>query len=599
MQLLPKPKSLQRAEGSYALPKIWQISLPTQLDQRVLASLAALGEYQVVEQAANLLLTLDSSIVHADGYRLQITAAGVQIVAQTAAGLFYGLQTLRQIQQQSAEQLPYLLIDDAPDFTVRGFMLDISRDKVPTMATLYALIDELASWKINQIQLYIEHTFAYQNHPTVWADASPLTAEEVRALDDFCLERFIELVPNQNCFGHMRRWLTKPAYRDLAECPDGCDTGDPDWGYFEEPFTLAPEHPGSIELVRSMLDELLPNFRTRTLNVGCDETVELGLGASAAAVAERGKGRVYLEFLQKLYHEVHSRGYIMQFWSDIILHYPELVSELPRDAEVLIWGYESHHPFEEQAATIAKAGLPFYVCPGTSSWNTIAGRTTNALENIASAAKHGLNNGAKGFLMTDWGDNGHWQPLVTSYLGLAIGAARAWNALAELDVVALLDTVVFADSNKVLGNLVYQLGDVYRAVPPLLHNTSSLFRILQASPAAIAELKLDLEDLHNADEILLQLRNSLQNTKPQRADGELCQVELAWAIDLLRHAVQRGLWVLNGQSSATASQLQPEIDALIERFQQVWLSRNRPGGLQDSLKHFASLRDSYGEVRYA
>ena len=599
MQLLPKPKSLQRAEGSYALPKIWQISLPGGLDQRVLASLAALGEYQVVEQAANLLLTLDSSIAHADGYRLQIAADGVQIVAQTAAGLFYGLQTLRQIQQQSAEQLPYLLIDDAPDFAVRGFMLDISRDKVPTMATLYALIDELASWKINQIQLYIEHTFAYQNHPTVWADASPLTAEEVRALDDFCLERFIELVPNQNCFGHMRRWLTKPEYRDLAECPDGCDTGDPDWGYFEEPFTLAPEHPGSIELVRSMLDELLPNFRTRTLNVGCDETVELGLGASAAAVAERGKGRVYLEFLQKLYHEAHSRGYVMQFWSDIILHYPELVSELPRDAEVLIWGYESHHPFEEQAATIAKAGLPFYVCPGTSSWNTVAGRTTNALENIASAAKHGLNHGAKGFLMTDWGDNGHWQPLVTSYLGLAIGAARAWNALAELDVVALLDTVVFADSNKVLGNLVYQLGDVYRAVPPLLHNTSSLFRILQASPAAIAELKLDREDLHNADEILLQLRNDLQNTKPQRPDGELCQVELAWAIDLLRHAVQRGLWVLDQQPSEVASKLQPEIDALIERFQQVWLSRNRPGGLQDSLKHFATLRDSYGEVRYA
>ena len=599
MQLLPKPKNLQRAEGSYALPKIWQISLPSGLDQRVTASLAALGEYQVVEQVANLLLTLDSNIAHADGYRLQIAADGVQIVAQTAAGLFYGLQTLRQIQQQSAEQLPYLLIDDAPDFAVRGFMLDISRDKVPTMATLYALIDELASWKINQIQLYIEHTFAYQNHPTVWADASPLTAEEVRALDDFCLERFIELVPNQNCFGHMRRWLTKPAYRDLAECPDGCDTGDPDWGYFEEPFTLAPEHPGSIELVRSMLDELLPNFRTRTLNVGCDETVELGLGASAAAVAERGKGRVYLEFLQKLYHEAHSRGYVMQFWSDIILHYPELVSELPRDAEVLIWGYESHHPFEEQAATIAKAGLPFYVCPGTSSWNTVAGRTTNALENIASAAKHGLNHGAKGFLMTDWGDNGHWQPLVTSYLGLAIGAARAWNALAELDVVALLDTVVFADSNKVLGNLVYQLGDVYRAVPPLLHNTSSLFRILQASPAAIAELKLDREDLHSADEILVQLRNDLQNTKPQRADGELCQVELAWAIDLLRHAVQRGLWVLDQQPSETASKLQPEIDALIERFQQVWLSRNRPGGLQDSLKHFASLRDSYGEVRYA
>ncbi len=64
---------------------------------------------------------------------------------------------------------------DHPDLPVRGVMLDISRDKVPTMATLEAVIDRLASLKVNQVQLYSEHTFAYRNHPEVHAAASPST----------------------------------------------------------------------------------------------------------------------------------------------------------------------------------------------------------------------------------------------------------------------------------------------------------------------------------------------------------------------------------------------------------------------------------------
>ena len=98
----------------------------------------------------------------------------------------------------------------------------------------------------------------------------------------------------------------------------------------------------------------------------------------------------------------------MQFWGDIILEHPQLVPELPRDVFALEWGYEADHPFAEHGALFSKAGIPFYVCPGTSSWNSIAGRTKNALENQLNAARSGLEHGAVGFLNTDWGDNGHW-----------------------------------------------------------------------------------------------------------------------------------------------------------------------------------------------
>src|SRR5690349_22084587 len=117
-------------------------------------------------------------IGHAQGYRIEITADRIEVIAADAAGAFYARQTLAQLQRAAGAdaQLSQGVIEDWPDFAARGVMLDISRDKVPTMATLYTIVDRLAELKINQLQLYTEHTFAYSQHREVWQDASPMTA---------------------------------------------------------------------------------------------------------------------------------------------------------------------------------------------------------------------------------------------------------------------------------------------------------------------------------------------------------------------------------------------------------------------------------------
>ncbi len=547
------------------------------------------------EQAGLTLSVTPGASGHPQGYELTITPTGIFIVADTAAGVFYGGLTLRQILTQTQGHPPLLRVSDWPDFPHRGVMLDISRNKVPTMETLLKLVDMLAGWKINQLQLYTEHTFAYRRHPEVWAAASPLTGEEILTLDTFCRERFIELVPNQNTFGHMRRWLTHPNYRHLAECPDGCDTGDPEWGYFEEPFSLCPEDPGSLELVCGLMDELLPHFTSRQFNVGCDETVELGGGRSREAVARRGKGRVYLEFLQKIYRQVKARGYTMQFWSDIIMLYPELVPELPRDCLAMEWGYEAHHPFDAHGAKLAASGIPFYLCAGTSSWNSLAGRTENALGNLRSAAQNGLKHGAVGYLITDWGDNGHWQPLPISYLGLVYGAALAWAYQANLpqDVARLTSLYAFGDDSGAVGQLAYDLGNVYRHTDPHLHNNSVLFRLLQETPAQIAARPgLQVEQLQHSLEAIKQAAAGL-NAIP--ANQPLLRQEFGWVVDMLTHACRRGLWALNGaQDDRLRHLLRQEADALITAFSSLWLARNRPGGLPDSLALLEKMKKDYG-----
>src|SRR4051812_6009268 len=198
---------------------------------------------------------------HPQGYRIQILSDAIEVIAADTAGAFYARQTFAQLQRACAAAgapLPLGVIEDWPDFPARGVMLDISRDKVPTMATLYAIVDRLAELKINQLQLYTEHTFAYSQHRQVWQNASPMTPDEIRALDAYCRERFIELVPNQNSFGHMERWLKLPRYTPLAEKPDGFTFP---WGtHIETGFSLNPLDPRSLELIEGLYDELLTNF---------------------------------------------------------------------------------------------------------------------------------------------------------------------------------------------------------------------------------------------------------------------------------------------------------------------------------------------------
>lgn len=157
-----------------------------------------------------------------EGYRLEIDPSGITVTASGDRGAFYGIQTLKQIIRQSGDgALRCLEITDEPVFETRSVMLDISRNKVPSMETIFNLVDIWSELKLNQLQLYTEHTFAYKVHPDVWKDASPFTPEEIKELDSYCRDRGMELVPNQNSFGHMERWLKFDKYRSLAESPEG------------------------------------------------------------------------------------------------------------------------------------------------------------------------------------------------------------------------------------------------------------------------------------------------------------------------------------------------------------------------------------------
>ena len=270
-----------------------------------------------------------------------------------------------------------------------------------------------------------------------------------------------------------------------------------------------------------------------------------------------------------------------------------LVADLQLFAAALVWGYEADHPFADQCAKFAAAGIPFFVCPGTSAWNSIAGRTRNALDNIRSAATEGLRHGATGFLVTDWGDNGHWQPLPASYAGFLASAACAWNpdGYEESNLGAALDHMVYPGMPG-LGAWSLALGDVHRVTQVTIHNTSALFRIVKENDLQPWTTKITPEALQQTRAALEQLATSLDHIPP--ADPVII-AEWRLALLLLQHGCKR-LEAFSGISSGKSGlfpALAVEMEQLIQTYKTRWLQRNRPGGLADSVQTFENRLSEY------
>jgi hexosaminidase len=591
LNLLPYPRSLKRLAGHFVLP--------------------------VDQPLSGIMFTRSAKAPdHPEGYTLTIDRKGVRVEYRETGGLRAAGATLRQLLREYGHRLPCLKIRDWPDFARRGVMLDISRGRVPKLETLLDLVERLADFKINEFQLYTEHTFAYRNYKSVWQSWGALTAAEIRTLDARCRELGIDLVPNQNSFGHLRYFLEHPKVNKLAEVSEPYEgsTGD----FLRFPTTLAPNRPGTIKFIRELYDELLPNFSSKFLNVGCDETWDLGRGQSKKLCERRGKGRVYVDFLKQIQREAAKRGRRMMFWGDIILHHPELIPELaslgaPSTGSgrtirtrihagsetgapgiiALNWGYEANHPFEKEAATFARSKVPFYVCPGTATWMTLIGRHDTAFANLRLAAEAGRKHGAIGYLNTDWGDGGHPQPLAVSWPLYVIGAAHSWcsKSFDEELLVPVLSRDVYNDPTQRIAKAAIALGLAHQKFGYREANVTPFGAVIAAPPPETRELfcrsglkyyaRISEQKIRKALLAVQQQRAALLRAKPTNAAGQLLRAELDLAGRMAAESCRIMLWqqaLASGENAEAARLARSGIRALraLDRdFNHYWPKRNK------------------------
>lgn len=549
------------------------------------------------------------------GYVLDVVADGARLAYADDAGRHYGEATIAQLRRDDGS-LPGVHVVDSPDFADRGFMLDVSRDRVPTRATLERLVGRLAICRYNQLQLYVEHTFAHPGHEVVWADASPITPDDLTWLDAQCAAVGIELVVNQNTFGHFERWLAHPGYRSRAECPEGFEIVP---GFRMPPSVLAPT-PDNAAFATALVRAQLAHVTSRTVNVGCDETFELGHGVSAARAAADGLAAVYAEHLHRIVDPLVDEGVRVQFWGDVARTHPAILDTFPTGrCTPLVWNYDAPDvvrpdlPGELRAilarigvdphaptdfATILEpfvaAGHPFWVVPGTSTWQSFVGRLRNARSNLTDAAVAGLAAGATGYLVTDWGDSGHHQPPAVSLPPLAYGGALAWCAEANrsLDVAAAVDTHLVDDTAGLLGDALDRVGAVCDQTGVVAGNASPLFQAVVPSSTIFASGEPDADAVADVIATLDAARADLPTARAACGDGAELVEGLDVAIGLARHGARRL------EARARGERLDPraaaaELTGLIEQYRTAWLAVSRPGGLAESVGRLEARVERY------
>lgn len=460
MKIIPTPAKIENKDGSFELSALGAICLSADADRRVAKAAVILrDEIEELSESVDSVklcrtdLTCGGmkkiSVSHKpgdkeEGYRVKICADGIEICGDSARGAFYGIQTLRQMIHEYGDALPACDITDAPDFPERGFYHDVTRGRVPTLEQLYHIADLLSYYKINSLQLYVEDSYEFVEYDGVMRAEDVLTADEIMALDDYCYDRFIELVPSIATFGHLYNLLQSEKYRHLCELAD-YKPGALYWIEKMAHHTIDVSNDESIEVIKSLIDQFIPLFRSDKFNICCDETFDLCRGRNAGKDA----GEEYFKFLMKIIDHVKSRGKTVMMWGDIALEQPDKLHYIPKDTIMLNWTYEAN-PDENKVKTFAEHGLNQIVCPGSSSWNRFVEELDRSEGNITKLVEYGKKYGALGVLNTNWGDFGNICSFNCSLYGMVIGAEKGWKA----------DSVLGHDFEMAASSLLYDSDDV-------------------------------------------------------------------------------------------------------------------------------------------
>ena len=352
-----------------------------------------------------------------EGYILVAGKNGVVIAGTTSAGVFYGLQTLKQLVRGESTNayVQGVRITDWPAMRWRGVSDDISRGPVPTVDYVKRQLRTFAAFKLNMHSFYMEHAFGGSEHPLIGPAGGSLTPDEIRELVAYARSYHIEMVPEQQTFGHLHKALKLEKYNELAETPYG--------------DVLSPQQEGTYKLIADWYRELNTLFPGRFFHIGADETFELGEGQSREAARARGVGAVYFEHLNRVRDLLKSFNRKLIFWGDIALNHPNLINQIPKEMIVANWDYSPRDDYNSRIKPFKDAGLEQFVCPGVWGWNQIFPNVDASSKNIVNFVRDGQAAGSQGMLNTTWDDDGESLFEMTWY-GIVLGAAASWQSSA-------------------------------------------------------------------------------------------------------------------------------------------------------------------------
>lgn len=436
MKLIPQPQILEECSGFFHLKYTHRITMDISCPAACLDT-ARLLQREIEEQTGfSLMLDRRGAWMHpgirlrlenqfrAEEYCLSVAPEGICIAGGSQRGLLWGVQTLRQLVRQYGCLIPCMKIRDYPQLSARGLFYDVTRGRIPTLAYLKTLAEKCSFYKLNQLHLYIEHSFLFDGISETVRDDTPLTAQDILELDAHCRKYQVELVPSVASLGHLYKLLRGKQYGHLSELEEG----ERDFSFYGrmEHHTLDVTQEESLELVKNMLREYASLFTSRLFNINGDEVFDLGKGRGKHMAEKIGSHQMYVDWIGKISTFVKEMGFRPMFWGDVIIEDPEKIRQLPGDIICMNWDYSPEFR-EDHAQKLAATGVSQYLCPGLQGWNNMINHYGDAYRNLRKMATLAHKYKGEGFLVTEWGDYGHMQDPESSLSLIPYAGAMGWN----------------------------------------------------------------------------------------------------------------------------------------------------------------------------
>lgn len=392
---------------------------------------------ETAEGKADILIRQDKSLPES-GYRLGIDKNGIHIDYRDGAGAYYAAVTLNQLFDQLGNVLPYLSILDYPDLEMRGFLLDMARDRVPTVETLKSLIDDMAAMKMNYLMLFVDFPSTIQCDllKDIQRGDRGLTIEECKEVTAYAEENYIDIIPFVESLGHMENLLQYPKFVDLRET------------FTQTCTTICVQNPESQKLISGLFDVVIECFDPEYILIGADESYEIGTGQSLTYLPGASVADVYLDSIKKIYDIVDAKGkkslichdMLEKFYVSSRIKIRETFGQMP-EAKVVYWSYEEDATFAN-TAFFDKLGIDYIIMPSTNSFGSAAGRLSTAEKNLNTGVKIAVDKQKMGVMTATFGDGGHRNPLISEYNPLAYSAGLCWNYSGNVNKTDLYEAYV-------------------------------------------------------------------------------------------------------------------------------------------------------------
>ncbi|GAB3792953.1 glycoside hydrolase family 20 protein [Dyella agri] len=381
VSIVPEPQHLQLEQGSYRLDARTRVDAPKDARSREIAAflreaIRAQTGIAVREGAAahGIVLKLDPAVQGDEAYRLAVTPERVTISASTGKGLFWGVQTLRQLLplgKAARVEIPAVHIEDVPAYAWRGVMLDVSRHFYP-VSFVEKQLDLLSYYKINTFHWHLTDDQGWRieikRYPKLtsvgaWRTESDgtryggfYTQTQIREVVNYARQRNITVIPEIEMPGHSVAAIA--AYPELS-CDKKQVAVTTAWGVHKNIDCVGDE--GTFTFIENVLDEVLPLFPSQYVHIGGDEVPKDRWHDCASCQALMHKQGLKDEeglqsyFIKRIQHWLEGKGKTLVGWDEIL--------EGGADTQAVI---EAWRGADEQAKALANGNRvvvagPFYI----------------------------------------------------------------------------------------------------------------------------------------------------------------------------------------------------------------------------------------------